>query len=535
MATNLVNYMNESCPFLTFTHHFSTREVEYLDVKLVKDTQNNCFCSKIFRKNTYCNAFLHFSSNHPLNQKKSIFKGQLVRATRMCSTLVDFEEECSILKNMFQNRGYPIDFLDNLIDEVTFKRNTGFYQPLLQGIKQRNHQNSMELVIDLGEDAENPLPIEHINIDQSLSPKVVDFKNRFILTYNKHIHSMCSIVKKNWEFITNNTHLFEILGAFPGFTFKRGNAQKGIPHICQFCGNAFSSKHHLAQHTMFKHPDPLVKKVALRCSRHKHVKDLSQVLQNTESVTEKVENKPCFLIEGKLYSANESDKSASVLDHSVMEEKPHVCKNCGMLFSDLSLLNKHKQTHRGKRIACTECGKLFTSSHHVKRHQVVHTGEKPFDCTDCGKRFSRLSHVRRHRLIHTGEKPFKCDQCDKGFSSPSHVKRHYVTHTGEKPFFCTDCGKRFTRLAHLQRHQQGHRDPPLHKCTRCEKCFKNDLQLKRHLQRHENCLQNCPECGRPFFNLLQFNQHMLKHVKKKSFVCTEFSLSSASATSFERE
>ncbi|XP_043927980.1 guanylate cyclase soluble subunit beta-2-like [Protopterus annectens] len=101
-ALTFVENINVTTEFLRFTSKFSTSETDYLDV-----------------------------SSHPYQQKRSIVKGQLVRAGRMCSTLADFTKECELLREMFSNRGYPDQLLLDLIEEVRCKRLNGFYKPLL--------------------------------------------------------------------------------------------------------------------------------------------------------------------------------------------------------------------------------------------------------------------------------------------------------------------------------------------------------------------------------------------------------------------
>ncbi|XP_043944817.1 uncharacterized protein LOC122816123 [Protopterus annectens] len=224
VALTLIAHMNASTEFLKFTHHFSTSEIDYLDVQLVKDVSNNRFSSSVFRKATYCNSFLHFSSCHPWKQKRSIVKGQLVRAARMCSTDEAFDKECSFLKDMFLNRGYPDTLICGLIDEVLLKRINGTYFPLLL------HKVKTPLFVSGFMPATSEPKLTSPTDNSGLTPRRsnnLNFSVGFISSYNINSGLLCSIICKNWYFITNSG-LHERLGVTPLFTFKRGNNLKEL-------------------------------------------------------------------------------------------------------------------------------------------------------------------------------------------------------------------------------------------------------------------------------------------------------------------
>ncbi|XP_043925867.1 DNA replication licensing factor MCM5 [Protopterus annectens] len=106
------------------------KDINYLDILVIKDEMNLRYKSVIYRKPTYSNAFLHFTSCHPNYQKKAVVKDHMVRAARMVSDFEDFLLECEQLSQMFVNRGYLSSLFD-IRTEVTNKRRSGFYKPIL--------------------------------------------------------------------------------------------------------------------------------------------------------------------------------------------------------------------------------------------------------------------------------------------------------------------------------------------------------------------------------------------------------------------
>lgn len=114
-------FIENSTDFLKFSHVFSYEKINYLDITIYKNTTEQRFETTIFRKPTYSNTLLHFSSVHPIHQKKALVKGQGVRLARMISENHEFLDQIKILKGMLINRGYPGEYVDNILQEVTKK------------------------------------------------------------------------------------------------------------------------------------------------------------------------------------------------------------------------------------------------------------------------------------------------------------------------------------------------------------------------------------------------------------------------------
>ncbi|XP_043944858.1 extracellular calcium-sensing receptor-like [Protopterus annectens] len=137
IGVKFLHYLNNTTEFFRFTSNFQNDSIDYLDVNLSKDYVNKQYFSKIHRKTTFCNSYLHYTSLHPTSQKKGIVKGQLIRAARMTTYFSDFELECNLLTDFFCERGYPCDFVDEIVQEVRYKRINGTILPILNQTSDR--------------------------------------------------------------------------------------------------------------------------------------------------------------------------------------------------------------------------------------------------------------------------------------------------------------------------------------------------------------------------------------------------------------
>ncbi|XP_069671074.1 zinc finger protein 239-like isoform X1 [Periplaneta americana] len=194
-------------------------------------------------------------------------------------------------------------------------------------------------------------------------------------------------------------------------------------------------------------------------------------------------------------------------------EEVYKCDVCGMYFSELVHLRKHKTLHTAKRpFMCDVCGKYFSSSRDLKNHTIVHTGEKPFACDVCGKYFSQQGNLKTHATVHTGEKPFCCELCGKTFTALRTLKNHLLIHLGEKPFCCELCGKHFSQLINLKKHIPVHTGEKPYSCDVCGKSYSNPDYLKIHARFHTGYRPfNCDVCGKRFYVSGSLKRHAFTH------------------------
>ena len=84
---------------------------------LYKDENNN-IQTTLYCKPTYQQAFLHAKSEHPRSLKNSIPYSQASRLKTICSTTIEFDKNCAIIKQKFLDRQYKEEVLDEQIKKV---------------------------------------------------------------------------------------------------------------------------------------------------------------------------------------------------------------------------------------------------------------------------------------------------------------------------------------------------------------------------------------------------------------------------------
>ena len=83
--------------------------IPFLDVYVVKT--NNGFETKVFRKSTHTNSYIHYFSGHSNDIKRGVIVGLFLRAFRLCSPQY-LDNELDSIKNSFLDLAYPQWFID---------------------------------------------------------------------------------------------------------------------------------------------------------------------------------------------------------------------------------------------------------------------------------------------------------------------------------------------------------------------------------------------------------------------------------------
>ena len=103
----------------------------FLDVGITK--LNGSMVTKIYRKPTHTQQYIHWNSNHPKNMLLGVLKGLIHRAHMLCDLKEDLLEELDLLKNVFISNGYPEKLVSKTITE-SWPRET--LKAVLKGVQQ---------------------------------------------------------------------------------------------------------------------------------------------------------------------------------------------------------------------------------------------------------------------------------------------------------------------------------------------------------------------------------------------------------------
>ena len=97
------NEVTDNSIRLTFVK--DKNQLAALDVLIL--LRNGSIATKLYRKPTDSDQYIHWNSAHPIHLKKSIPYSQFLRVKRICSEEEDFEEETRRMMTRFRNRGFP--------------------------------------------------------------------------------------------------------------------------------------------------------------------------------------------------------------------------------------------------------------------------------------------------------------------------------------------------------------------------------------------------------------------------------------------
>ncbi|CAN0028812.1 unnamed protein product, partial [Heterosigma akashiwo] len=69
--------------------------------------EDGSFTTTVYRKPTHSDRYLHWTSNHPVNDKLSGIRTLVYRANHYCSTVSLKMAELAHLRKTFADNGYP--------------------------------------------------------------------------------------------------------------------------------------------------------------------------------------------------------------------------------------------------------------------------------------------------------------------------------------------------------------------------------------------------------------------------------------------
>lgn len=134
---------------------------------------------------------------------------------------------------------------------------------------------------------------------------------------------------------------------------------------------------------------------------------------------------------------SQPNELSSHIERIHSDRNPFKCKVCSKTFLEISELNKHMQGHStGLPFECKICTARFADKTDNETHQKTHIANeyhqemrsKEKKCKDCGMIFTDMSEYLAH--THSGGPPFKCYVCSKEFVQRRFLHRHIKFHTG---------------------------------------------------------------------------------------------------------
>ena len=173
--------INEVHPSIKFDFNFSNKEINFLDTVVYK-TQSGKLETKLYRKESDRQAYLHRKSEHPESLKRSIPFSQALRLRRICSTNNEFQDSCDKLRNKLIERGCK-------------------QQETNEGIERTKTLDRKKLLEEKAKKQSNRMPL--------------------ILTYNRTLPNVKRAISNNWNLLHINQEFKDVFQEPPILAFRR--------------------------------------------------------------------------------------------------------------------------------------------------------------------------------------------------------------------------------------------------------------------------------------------------------------------------
>ena len=185
---NFIKSINTVHPSIKFSAETSKKEINFLDT--IVYIKNNRLLTKLFRKKTDRQSYLHNQSYHPSSTKKGIPYSQALRIRRICSETTDLDHNLKQLKSTLLKRGYQEKHIQSQIDKAN----------------KINREDTLK----------------YKNKDKST------VTTPLILTYNKQHPDMRAIIDNNWNLLKIDENTSKAFVDKPTIAFRRNKNLRDI-------------------------------------------------------------------------------------------------------------------------------------------------------------------------------------------------------------------------------------------------------------------------------------------------------------------
>ena len=119
-VTLFLDYLNSQHPNIEFTSEIEKDcSLPFLDLNITRDGSN--LSTSLYRKPTFTGLLSKFFAFSPILNKKNLVATLTHRAFKICSSFPSFHTEIEFLKNLFQQNGYPLEFVERQIKKTLNK------------------------------------------------------------------------------------------------------------------------------------------------------------------------------------------------------------------------------------------------------------------------------------------------------------------------------------------------------------------------------------------------------------------------------
>jgi hypothetical protein len=195
------------------------------------------------------------------------------------------------------------------------------------------------------------------------------------------------------------------------------------------------------------------------------------------------------------------------------DERHFACDKCDFRAKRSVILRNHvKRVHlQEKKHICTNCGKAFFTGYELKTHMNVCglnlTPSKLAVCIECNRNFDNVYALQAHNIHKhkTATDPaVTCDQCGQMFNRAIVMKAHYkaehptTVQISEVDCSCEKCKLKFQTSVELNAHLESCLEKS--KNFKCEACdlftWHSHISLRKHYAEvHRNIRDFCDVCG----------------------------------------